>query len=316
MQLVDGIPVFLRFSDAQRELQNYPRERRAVELAKTKGWRHALETEWDPEMLAYAGERKRLKFLDVVPMSKTMAALEIGTGLGQHTAEIASRVAHVDSLDARLVNVLFAKARCDEDNVRNVTFTCGGDDCRLPFPDDRFDVVLLNLVLEWCAGDIKDEPHEAAQRRLLAEILRVLKPGGVLQLNTKNRYAIRLITGAADEHNFYVPFGSALPRWLLRLIHLSRGRPRPPGYLHSWQGLKRLLVNVGFTNLVSYWALPEMRFPEQFVLTDATAIRAAQRRITRLGEMRRTNFLMRITPARLVKHLAPGLFFVAQKGLS
>jgi SAM-dependent methyltransferase len=313
MQVIDGIPVFLRFSEVQRELDNYPRERQAVELARAKGWRHALEAAWDAGMLAYAGERKRLQFLEVVPLSKEMFALEIGTGLGQHTAEIASRVAHLDSLETRLVNALFAKARCEEEHVNNVTFTCGGDDCRLPFPDRRFDVVLFNLVFEWCAGDSKEESHETAQRRMLAEIHRVLKPAGFIQLNTKNRYAFRLLTGAADEHSFHMPFGSALPRWLLRFLLFVQGKPRPPGYLYSWRALRRLLLDVGFANVVSYWAIPEMRFPEHFVLTDAPAVRAARRRISQLGEMRRTNLLMQITPAGLVKHFTPGLFFIGRK---
>jgi SAM-dependent methyltransferase len=315
MQTVDDIPIWLRFSDAERELANYPTEVRAVELAKTCGWRHALQTQWDAETVAYAADERRLKFLEVVPLSKYMRALEIGVSLGQHTAHIASRVAHLDAFDIRLANVMFAKVRCEQEGVRNVSFACGGDDCRLPFPDGRFDVVFFNLVLEWCAGDAKEESHEVAQRRMLAEIYRVLKPGGVVQLNTKNRFAFRLLTGGPDEHNFQLPFGSALPRWLLSVILRARGAPRAPGRLYSWRGLRRLLLDAGFTNLLSYWTVPEMRFPEHLVPCDSQTVRVARQRIERQGETRRTNLLMRLTPPGLVKHFAPGLFFLARRAL-
>ena len=95
VQAIDGIPVRLRFSDAEREFAKYPKILRAVNQAKSKGWRCALEAEWDAAMVAYSGSSERWKFLDTIPFSKTMIALEIGIGFGQHTGEIASRVAHL-----------------------------------------------------------------------------------------------------------------------------------------------------------------------------------------------------------------------------
>jgi SAM-dependent methyltransferase len=313
VQMVDGIAIRLQLSDVEQELSRYRKELRTVELAKTAGWRHALESECDPAMVAYSANQKRWKFLDVVPLSKNVTALEIGIGLGQHTGEIASRVAHLDTLEVRLVNAMFAKTRCEQERVYNVTFTCGGDDCRLPFPDGQYDVVLLNLVFEWCASELNNESAERAQRRLLTEIYRVLKPCGMVQLNTKNRFSYRLLTGGPDEHSYEVPFGSALPRWLLRLILWGKGKSRPAGYLHSWWALKRLLRDAGFIEIVSYWAVPEMRFPEYLIPVNARAIRAARKSMARQGESRRTDLMMRLTPANLVKFFAPGLFFIARK---
>jgi hypothetical protein len=66
----DGISVFLRFSDVDRELSEHPKEREAVELAKKEGWRHALETLYDPSMIAYSADPKRTKFLDLLPLSR------------------------------------------------------------------------------------------------------------------------------------------------------------------------------------------------------------------------------------------------------
>src|SRR5262245_28001640 len=167
----------------------------AIELARTVGWRTALEKVYDPTLVAYSADAIRSSFLDLLPLSKEMTALEIGVGLGQHTAEIASRVKRLDTLEIRLVNAIFTKIRREQTGITNVTFTCGGDDCRLPFPDNSYDGVILNLVLEWCASANPKEPRAAGQRRLLSEVHRVLKPNGFLQVSTKNRFAYRLLIG-------------------------------------------------------------------------------------------------------------------------
>jgi SAM-dependent methyltransferase len=309
----DGIPVFLRFSNIKAELTGYANEKKAIELARKVGWRSALETVYDPGLVTYSADATRSKFLDLLPLSKEMTALEIGVGLGQHTAELASRVKRLDTLEVRLVNAVFTKIRCEQSGITNVTFACGGDDCRLPFPDNSYDAVILNLVLEWCASGNPEEPGPAGQRRLLSEIHRVLKPNGFLQLSTKNRFAYRLLIGGRDEHTHEMRFGNALPRWLLRLILRLRGQDSPPGYLHSYNALKRLIQSVGLSPTRSYWAVPDMRFADRFIPTDAKAIRAARKELTRQSHTRATEILMRATPASFVRHFAPGLFVIAHK---
>ena len=146
-------------------------------------------------------DANRCKFLDLLPLSKdNTIALEIGCGLGQHTAAIARRVKHLDVLEVRLLSALFTKIRCEQNSLENVNFACGGDDCRIPYPNDTYDIVILNLVLEWCANGAAELPAEHGQHRMLSEIRRVLKPRGIVQLNTKNRFSYRLIIGGRDEH--------------------------------------------------------------------------------------------------------------------
>ena len=308
-----GIQVSLRFSDIGRERSEYPKEMRAIELAKSHGWRHALERLYEPGMVDYSADPLRLKFLDLLPLSKDLTALEIGLGFGQHAPEIARRVKWLDTLEVRWVNCMFTKIRCEQEGITNVGFKCGGDDCLLPFPDASYDIVFLNLVLEWCASNIPNESRVAGQRRLLLEIHRVLKPGGLLQINTKNRFAYRLLIGGGDEHVYDMRFGSALPRWLLRLVLRLKGKPTPPGYLHSYNALSRLLQEAGLRPVQSFWAVPEMRFPSAFVPIDAASIRAARRHLARQGDSRRTDILMRLTPASFVRYFMPGFFFVAKK---
>lgn len=303
----DGIQFHLKFATVDQELSGYPQEFKALDLAKRIGWRSALESAFGPDTASYSTDPQRSKFLDVLPLAQSMCALEIGIGLGQHTVELAKRVSHLDAIEMRLVNTLFAKERCHQQGVRNVVFHCGGDDCLLPFADQTYDAVILNLVLEWCGSANNTEPNDVSQRRLLREIHRVLKPGGFVQISTKNRYALRLLVGGRDEHTLEMPFGSALPRPILRLL----SRRRAPGLLHSYSGLRRMLAAAGLKPERSYWAAPEMRYAEHFVPTDAASVAKARRTMTRQGPTRLTNRLMKAVPAGLVKYVAPGLFFVA-----
>ena len=93
----------------QTELENR-QMMTAVELGKKLGWRGALESIFGPDEIAYISDANRCKFLDLLPLSKdNTIALEIGCGLGQHTAAIARRVKHLDVLEVRLLSALFTK---------------------------------------------------------------------------------------------------------------------------------------------------------------------------------------------------------------
>ena len=309
----EGIPVFLRFHTIDLELSKYPDEKKSVELAKTLGWRKALESVYGQGMVAYSSDPRRSRFLDLLPLTSDMVVLEIGVGFGQHTAAIASRVKRLDTLELRLLNSLFTKLRCEQTGATNVIFACGGDDCRLPFSDCQYDAVILNLVLEWCGSANPAVPAPESQQILLSEIHRVLKPNGLLQLSTKNRFAYRLLVGGRDEHAYELPFGSALPRWMLKLILKLKGKTSSSGYLYSYPALAKLLRSVGLFPEASYWAVPEMRFAEQYIPTDARSIREARPTLIRQSSTKTTEILMRVTPARLVRYFTPGLFFLARK---
>lgn len=97
--------------------------------------------------------------------------LDAGSGDGAIAALLASRARHITCLD-RSEKVLTA-ARVRLGHLENVAFA-PGDLHALPFPDARFDQVLLFNVLLYTE-------HPA---RAIAEAARVLRPGGDLVLTT------------------------------------------------------------------------------------------------------------------------------------
>lgn len=310
-----GIPQFLRFEPAE-DGQTRAKLERLNRLARESGWQSALRAVYgeDAGFIRYVTEVGRASFIDLLPLTRDSDVLEIGPGLGQFTALLALRARAVCALEVVASQAEFAAERCRQEGMTNVNLAVGGDDCRLPYANESFDLVILNLVFEWCASRCLDEPIATVQRRLLDEICRVLKPGGALYLATKNRFALRLLIGKPDEHCHDVRFGSALPRWLARFLVRQKGHPRPAGFLYSYTALKAKLHDAGFKKVDSFWATPEMRFPTHYVPTDATSIREARRRPGFVqGEGRSTRLLMRFIPASFVKHFTPGLAFLATK---
>ena len=310
-----GIPDFLRFGAAE-DNQTRAQLERLNRLALDKGWRAALHSVYgeNSPMVRYVTEAARASFMDLLPLTEQSEVLEIGPGLGQFTALLAHRARSVHALEVVAGQAEFAAERCKQSGVVNVRFAVGGDDCRLPYADGEFDVVVLNLVFEWCASRCLDEAEADVQNRLLAEMHRVLKRGGSVYLATKNRFALRHLIGKPDEHCHETRFGSALPRWIAQCLLRLKGHPRALGRLYSHNALKGMLRDVGFDKIDSFWAAPEMRVPTHYVPTDTASIRQARREDGFVqGELRSTRLLMPMVPAPLVKHFTPGLAFLATK---
>lgn len=97
--------------------------------------------------------------------------LEGGTGVGSTTAIVAEKNPTVRfvSLDASPESLLQARADLRGKHISNVALA-RGDLYRLPFSDATFGHVFICFVLE----------HLAQPERALAELLRVLEPGGTL----------------------------------------------------------------------------------------------------------------------------------------
>lgn len=313
--LRNGIPNVLRHEPVEDD-EALRRLHRLNALATRHDWRRALEDMCDgnPLGLRYVTDPARLRSLDALSLARSDVALEVGCSLGQFTATIAKRVKALYGLEVVQGQAEFCVERCRQEGCTNVSIACGGDDCHLPYRERTFDVAILNLVLEWCGSRNPEVALRASQMRILTEAFRVLRPGGRIFILTKNRFALRLLTGGRDEHAFEMRFGSALPRFLLRLLLRLRGKSGPQGLLHSHNGLKRMLLKTGFSQIISYWAAPEMRYPAAVVPTTVGSIRQARRQPGLVqSESRRIRLLMRFVPALFVKHVSPGLLFVATK---
>ena len=197
-------------------------------------------------------------------------ALDVGCGFGTFAVAMARSAEHVFALDQSPVRAKVTAARLAAEGLENAT-VLHGEGTRLPLGNAVCDVVTLVGVLEW-SGVGKPDPA-AAQRRLLGECARVLKPGGVLLIGIENRYGCHYFAGAREEHT-NLRFISLIPRVLARPYHRLRRRAPYATLTYSRGQLQRLVSDVGLTAtmmvpLPSY-SQPQLTLPPD---PDMSAIR-------------------------------------------
>ena len=170
--------------------------------------RHTLATRDDAQARAtLAAEWRYLGPLLAGRPAASLAVLDLACGSGWQTlpwAERGGRVHGVDFDHALLVAGRERLARAPGAGGgpgARATWTCG-DATRLPYRAASFDVVFNNSLLE----------HVPAWRAVLAEVARVLRPGGVFAMYTTNRTCPR-----QQEVNHF-PFYSWLPDPLQRRV--------------------------------------------------------------------------------------------------
>ncbi len=126
--------------------------------------------------------------------------LDLGCGFGRHGYEALRRGASVISFDyafdeLRQVRDTFGVMEADgEAPVGTHTAEVRGDAVRLPFPDGTFDRIIASEVLE----------HVLDDEGALAELARVLRPGGVLAATIPSWLPEKVCWALSDE--YHAPF--------------------------------------------------------------------------------------------------------------
>jgi SAM-dependent methyltransferase len=130
--------------------------------------------------------------------------LDAGAGFGRHAFGAARIGARVVALDFAADEVAGTRATfaamLDAGEIRADNFVGGlrGDATTLPFPDDTFDCVLTSEVLE----------HVQRDTDALAELVRVLKPGGSFAATVPAWLPEKINWALSDEyHAPHVPGG-------------------------------------------------------------------------------------------------------------
>lgn len=126
------------------------------------------------------------------PYVEGKVVLDFGCGSGYGTASLAEAATTITGVDIAPEAVAYATTHYRRDNL---TFRTVGPVERdgLPFEDDAFDTVVSFQVIE----------HVRQVDRYLAEVRRVLRPGGVFLCVTPDR-TLRLFPGQRPWNEFHV----------------------------------------------------------------------------------------------------------------
>ncbi len=136
---------------------------------------------WHSRYLEQAGwsEQVRARLLDRMGF-RSGSVLEVGCGTGAVMTSI--RTAHPDSpvfgIDLAFSSLLFHQQKTREGSQRLIC----ADGYALPLPDRVFDLVYCHYLLLWVR---RMEP-------LIGEMIRVLKPGGILAVFAEPDYQARI----------------------------------------------------------------------------------------------------------------------------
>jgi SAM-dependent methyltransferase len=166
-----------------------------------------------------------------VPLGRAVI-LDAGCGTGNYSRAMLDYVGRIEAVDMNpgMLEVAAQKLAGEKDEGR-ISFHSASID-ELSFEDEFFDGVMINQVLHHLPDEAaKDIP---AHRRVFAEFARVLKPGGVLVVNTCSQEQLRhgywhysLIPEAADALRArYVPLDE-LAEILVASGFAYRGRFAP-----------------------------------------------------------------------------------------
>jgi 2-polyprenyl-3-methyl-5-hydroxy-6-metoxy-1,4-benzoquinol methylase len=211
------------------------------QLRFSEGHRHTM---YDAKTRATKAE-KVLSILEAElgPLS-SLRHLDVGCSTGFMTALYAKRFFHSTGIDIDQPAVDFAKKTQTETNIDFIL----GDASLTNFPDNSFDVVTCTHIYE----------HVPDARRLMTEIHRLLKPGGVCFFSAGNRFIFM-------EGHYHLPLLSVIPKRLAHayLALTGKGTFYYENHLSFW-GLKTLVNDF---DLIDY-TLRVIAEPEKFSATE------------------------------------------------
>ncbi|MGX1811720.1 class I SAM-dependent methyltransferase [Nocardia sp. NPDC055321] len=134
---------------------------------------------------------------DRLGVGPEVRVIDVGCGAGRHSFEAYRRGADVVAFDQNTgdlaeVAVMF-EAMAAEGQAPDYAKaqTVAGDALDLPYGDGEFDVVIASEILE----------HVPLDDRAIAELVRVLKPGGVLAITVPRWLPERICWAFSDEYH-------------------------------------------------------------------------------------------------------------------
>jgi hypothetical protein len=239
--------------------------------------RQALKIQ-QPQLEDIIYSPKRHAGLELLKLSGNETCIDYGCMWGALTIPLANRTSFVVGIDQTIDSLKFLKARMVEERVSNVALLCA-DLRKLPVLENKYDIAVVNGVLEWIPEDGEIEvksyyakyrqrsyvanPYEQ-QREFLRTVHENLTDQGKLYLAIENRYEFKMFLGAKDRHAG-IRFVSVLPRRLSDAISMTQlGRPYR-SWLYSFASLKRLMNEAGFSRVDLYMCFPDYRYPERII---------------------------------------------------
>lgn len=264
--LREGIPSFLESDFYWSDEISKTEAVKLLKIAKEKGWRIALHDVLRSSHrndYRIISDLRRADFRFLMPLNKESIVLDIGCGWGAITVALSKVCRAVVGLDATFEYVKSLEIRRQQEKMLNIFPVHGGVTLRFPLPEDYFDAAIMVGVLEWAGVVHRSLKPRQAQKNLLLNVFKVLKPGGHLYIGIENRYGYNYLMGRPDHNG--VRFVSLMPRKLADIASRIVTGAAYRTYQYSLGGYAKLLQEVGFCEIEFYAPLPEYHEPHYFL---------------------------------------------------
>jgi SAM-dependent methyltransferase len=246
----------------QGTLPNDELDRLMAAMDGPGGWRGALARLELPVLSKkrfWFTDAKKSAFYKTLPVGQHGAALDVGAGSGVIAEGLAEGFEHVVALERDARWCRFIERRLTQDKLANVQVVCG-DALDIPLGRDRFDLVVVNGVLEWVAEGRPDGSPWDVQRTFLQRLHESLRKDGSIGIAIENRYCLSHFFGVTPHGE--PPWTVILPRALADgMSRRRRGIPYRTWIYGPW-GYLRLLRQCGYRDVSVRQVLPSYHQPD------------------------------------------------------
>ena len=156
-KVVGGIPLF----SEDRYWGKSPKEEleEAIKVIENEGWdefKVRYRNKFDQTF-----EENRADWRFILPISKDFSVLDAGAGMGRISIPLARVARRIVSLDQSYLRMKFLKLRAEKEGLKNIEVYVG-DIFDASFPEESFDLIVMNGLLEWVGATTRfHNPREA-----------------------------------------------------------------------------------------------------------------------------------------------------------
>lgn len=260
-KIVEGIPHL----SEDRYWGKAPKEEleKALQVLEEKGWQE-FEKQFSKKF-DFTFEENRADFRFMIPVTKQSIILDAGAGMGRISIPLARVAGKIISVENSFLRAKFLKKRATHEKLSNIEVFVG-DLFDLDYPEETFDCIVMNGLLEWIGMTDRFSRPRQAQLAALNLCKKMLKKGGYLYIGIENRHALSYLSRGVDHSG--LRYTSFMPRFLADWYTRARkGRPYNT-YTYNKYGYQKLLSDAGFATSDFYLVYPGYNSPRILVPYD------------------------------------------------